>query len=92
MTEEHLTALLNAAEAKKDDKGWVSAADGRLFTLYIAYSGAGLTVSRIEAVRIEGKLLHARTNRGELYLLALGDVYAGALEGPAATSRKAGFT
>ena len=31
MTEEHLTALLSAAEAKKDDKGWVAAADGRLF-------------------------------------------------------------
>ena len=91
MTEEHLTALLNAAEAKKDDKGWVGAADGRLFTLYVAFNGAGLTVSRVEAVRIEGKLLHARTNRGELYLLSLSEVYAGAIEGPTANSRKAGF-
>ncbi len=91
MTEEHLTALLSAAEAKKDDKGWVAAADGRLFTLYVAYGGAGLTVGRVEAMRIDGKLVHARTNRGELYLLALNDVYAGAIEGPTATSRKAGF-
>jgi hypothetical protein len=91
MTEEHLSALLSAAEAKKDDKGWVGAADGRLFTLYVAYGGAGLTVSRVEVMRIDGKLLHARTNRGELYLLALSDVYAGAIEGPTATSRKAGF-
>ncbi len=45
MTEEHLSALLSAAEAKKDDKGWVGAADGRLFTFYVAYGGAGLTVS-----------------------------------------------
>jgi hypothetical protein len=91
MTEDHLTALLSAADAKKDDKGWVGAADGRLFTLYVAYGGAGFTVSRIEAMRIDGKLLHARTNRGELYLLAMSDVYAGALEGPTAQARKAGF-
>ena len=64
MTEEHLSALLSAAEAKKDDKGWVGAADGRLFTLYVAYGGAGLTVGRVESMRIEGKLVHARTNRG----------------------------
>ena len=86
-----LTALLSAAEAKKDDKGWVGAADGRLFTFYVAYGGAGLTVGRVEAIKVDGKLVHARTNRGELYLLALSDVYAGAIEGPTATSRKAGF-
>lgn len=91
MTEEHLTALLSAAEAKKDDKGWVSAPDGRLFTLYVANGGAGLTVSRVEAMRIDNQLVHARTNRGELYLLAIVDVYAGAIEGPTATARKAGF-
>ena len=91
MTEEHLSALLSAAEAKKDDKGWVGAADGRLFTLYVASGGAGLTVGRVEALKIDGKLVHARTNRGELYLLFLGDIYAGAIEGPTATSRKAGF-
>jgi len=91
MTEEHLTALLSAAEAKKDDKGWVAAADGRLFTLYVASGGAWLTVSRVDAVRLDGKLLHARTNRGEVYLLALNDVYAGAIDGPPATTRKAGF-
>ena len=91
MTEEHLTALLNAAEAKKDEKGWVGAADGRLFTLYVAFNGAALTVGRVEALRIDGKLVHARTNRGELYLLSLSEIYAGAIEGPTATSRKAGF-
>jgi len=91
MTEEHLTALLNAADAKKDDKGWVAASDGRLFTLYVAYGGASMSVGRVDAVRVEGKLLHARTSKGELYLLALADVYAGAIEGPTATSRKAGF-
>jgi hypothetical protein len=91
MTEEHLSALLAAAEAKKDDKGWSVGSEGRLMTLYAAYGGAGLSVSRVEAIRIEGQLLHARTSKNELYLLALSDVYAGAVEGPTATSRKAGF-
>ena len=91
MTEEHLSALLSAAEAKKDDKGWVGAADGRLFTLYVASGGAGLTVGRVESMKVDGKLVHARTNRGEMYVLSLGDIYAGAIEGPTATSRKAGF-
>jgi len=91
MTEEHLTALLNAAEAKKDDKGWVCAADGRLFTLYVAFNGAAMSVGRVEALRIDGKLVHARTSRGELYVVSLNDVYAGAIEGATATSRKAGF-
>ncbi len=91
MTEEHLTALLTAGEAKKDDKGWLGAADGRLFTFYVASGGAALTVGRVEAIRVDGKLLHARTNRGELYLVSLADVYAGAIEGATSTSRKAGF-
>jgi len=66
MTEEHLSALLSAAEAKKDDKGWVGASDGRLFTLYVAYGGAGLTVSRVEAMRIDGKFNGKIHSKNEL--------------------------
>ena len=91
MTEQHLAALLKAAQASTDDKGWTSASEGRLLTLYVAYGGAALTVSRIEAVRLDGEQVHARTNKGELYVLALSDVYAGAVEAATASSRKAGF-
>lgn len=91
MTEEHLTALLTAAEAKKDDKGFLRVADGRSLTLYVASGAAGLTVSRVEAVRLERELLQARTAKGELFVLALGDVYAGAVDLVGPTARKAGF-
>ena len=91
MTEQHLSALLTAAQATKASDGWTSASEGRLLTLYVAYNGAGLTVGRIEALRVEGEQVHARTSKGELYILALSDVYAGAVEAATATSRKAGF-
>jgi hypothetical protein len=91
MTEEHLASLLGSAKAKKDDEGWFVPAEGRHWTLYVASSGASLNVGRVEAVRTEGALLHARTVKGELFVLALEDVFAAALEAPAAGGRKAGF-
>lgn len=92
MTEEHLTALLTAAEAKKDDKGFLRVAEGRTLTLYVATGAATLSVSKVEAVRSDRDLLHARTTKGELYILGLASVYAGAVDpSPTAGGRKAGF-
>lgn len=91
MTEEHLTALLAAAEAKKDDQGFSRAADGRTWTFYVVSGSASLTVSKVEAVKVERELLRARTTKGELYILALKDLYAGAVDAPGANTRKAGF-
>ena len=92
MTEEHLTALLNAAEAKKDDKGYFAPPEGKLLTLYVASGSSTLSVSRIEAVRHEQGLVHARTKKGELFVLALQDIYAGAVEETqGGSTRKAGF-
>ena len=42
-------------------------------------------------MRVEGGLLHARTVKGDVYVLALSDLFAGAVEGGTTTSRKAGF-
>jgi hypothetical protein len=91
MNQDHLSALLSAAGAKKDSEGWIKAPDGRHVTLHAAFNGVGLTVSRVGAVRLEGPLLHARTSKGDLFILALADVYAGAVEGASASGRKAGF-
>ena len=49
------------------------------------------SVQRIEAVRAEAGLVHARTKKGELFVLALQDVFAGAVEETQGSSRKAGF-
>jgi hypothetical protein len=91
MTEEHLTALLATAEAKKDSQGWAKTPEGRLITLYVASGGAALSVSRIDAVRVKGSLLEARTVKGETYLVAVADVYAASVDAPVASGRKAGF-
>ncbi|HYO93748.1 MAG TPA: hypothetical protein VER33_04520 [Polyangiaceae bacterium] len=92
MTEEHLSALLATAEARKDDDGFLRAAEGRTWTLYVSSGGVGLSVSKVEALRSEKGLLHARTNKGERYVLALSDIYAGAVDGSStAGARKAGF-
>jgi hypothetical protein len=66
--------------------------EGRHVTLYVSASGTSLTVARIEAVRLDGALVRARTVRGEDYLLALEDVFAGAIEPqPQQSGRRAGF-
>lgn len=92
MSIDHLQALLKAAGASAGDDGFQQVPEGRLMTLYVASSGgSGFTINRVEAVRTEGDLLHARTVKGELFIVSLSSAYAGAVEGPTAASRKAGF-
>jgi hypothetical protein len=91
MTQEHWAALVEASGAKKDDKGFLVPPEGKLLTLYVSSGSSTLTVQRIEAVRLEQGLVHARTKKSELFVLALQDVYAGAVEETQGSSRKAGF-
>jgi hypothetical protein len=91
MTPEHLTALLTAAEAKKTDDGWVTLPEGRGLTLYLGSNGATLAVARVQALKVEGPLVHARTNKGEHYVIALADAYAGSVDAHSGTAKKAGF-
>jgi len=92
MTDDHLSALLALCEAgKKDKEGWFHLPEGRHLTLYAAFNGASLNVARIADLKRDGDLVMARTVKGETYLLALSDVFAGAVEASAAQARKAGF-
>jgi hypothetical protein len=91
MTQEHLAAILELISAKPDKEGWSAFTDGRGLTLYAAHDGVQLTVARVEAVVVKNGLLRARTARGEIYLLALEDVFAAAAEAAAINVRKAGF-
>ncbi len=91
MNNAHLQALLAAAEAKPDDDGWQAAAEGRALTLHLAHDGVSLTVSRVTAVKVDANLLHARTAQGDRYVLEMEDLFAGAIEPPRSSSRKAGF-
>jgi hypothetical protein len=91
MTDEHFAAVLSACEAKKDKEGWHNLPEGRHLTLHAAFNGASLSVGRISALRRDGELVKARTVKGETFIVALADLYAGAVEAPASGSRKAGF-
>lgn len=94
MTEEILRAALDAAEAKSDSDGWSELPEGRTMTLYASHDGVALNVSKIEAVQTSASLLRARNVKGELFVLALKDVFAAALDGGGGKlgqSRKAGF-
>jgi hypothetical protein len=91
MTHDHLSALYAASDAKKGDEGWMILPDGRSLTLYVAADGATLTVSRVHGMRLEGQLVHARTSKGEHYIVALEDAYAGSVDAPSGGTKKAGF-
>jgi hypothetical protein len=91
MTLEHWAALIEASGAKKDDKGYLATPEGKLLTLYVSSGNSTLSVQRIEALREEKGLVHARTKKGETFVLALEDVFAGAVEETQNSSRKAGF-
>lgn len=91
MTDDHFAAFITAAEAKKDKEGWWTAQEGRHMTLYASFAGSSLTVARIEALRVDGQHVKARTVRGEVYVLALADLFAGQIEPQLQGARRAGF-
>lgn len=94
MTDEILKAALEAAEAKTDKEGWAELPEGRALTLYAAHDGVSLHMTKIEAITSSGGLIKARSAKGEMFVLALQDVFAIALDTGGKTgqqARKAGF-
>jgi hypothetical protein len=92
MTEAHLTAIVEASDAKKNAQGWWVMQEGRHVTLYVSSTGTSLTVGKVEALRVDGPLVHARSVRGEVYIVALEDVFAGQVEPQPQGARRAGFS
>ncbi len=90
MTNEHFAALLTAASAETQGE-WSVFPGERTISLHAAFGGVSLNVSKIAQIRLEGGLLYAQNARGETTILQLSDVFAGAVEGEAKTTRKAGF-
>jgi hypothetical protein len=91
MTKEHYDALLAVAEAKPGDQGWTKTPDDRTITLHAGCNGASLSVSRIAELRLQGSLVFARTSKGDEYVLALEDLFAGAVDAAKQGGRQAGF-
>ena len=93
MTEEQLFAVLKAANAKADSKdGYHVLPDGATLSLYVAKGGASLNVSKIEAIKVDGAMVLAKTKK-ELFFVAREDVFGASLESPAPgqPARRAGF-
>lgn len=93
MTEEMLKAVLETAQAKSDGSGAASLPEGRFMTLYAAHDGVSLAVSKVESVRVQHEVVRAKNSKGEVFVLALGDLFAAMIEpgSEGATVRKAGF-
>ena len=93
MTGQHIEAILKQAAAKADKDGYLTLADGAVLTLYISHDGASLTVPKVEAIKLDGELVFARTAKRETFALVQADVFALALEAVAGgqPARRAGF-
>jgi hypothetical protein len=92
MVGEQLQAIFKNAQAKAEKDGFTALPEGTTATLYAEHGGVGLTVARVEATKLEGALLTARTTKRETYMLEVGDVFAIAMEGTTnGPVRRAGF-
>ena len=92
MTHDMLKNVLETAQAKESD-GWSVLADGRLLSLYAAHDGVSLTVQKVEAIRVAHSIVHARSVKGETFMVAMEDIFAAAFDAGATSpaTRKAGF-
>ncbi|MCS6899131.1 MAG: hypothetical protein RMJ98_13130 [Myxococcales bacterium] len=92
MERAHLRNILIEIVRATEREGWFEAPEGKTLTLYASRHGASLNASKINAVRFDPELVHARTTRGETYVLYWDDIFAAVVEGTAeASKRKAGF-
>lgn len=93
MTEEMLKAVLETAQAKSDGDGSATLPEGRFMTLYAAHDGVSLAVSKVESVRVAHHVVRAKNAKGEVFVLAMDDLFAAMIEpgSEGTTARKAGF-
>lgn len=92
MTSAELEEVFKALNVKIDKDGWAAFPEGSFGTLHIAKDGASLALTRLEAIRVLGELLVARTPKKEQYFARREDVLAVAFDpGSTQTSRRAGF-
>jgi len=93
MTEVMWKVVLEAADVKVEADGRSVLPEGKALTLYGGHDGVSLTVGKVSAVRLDKGLVHAQNAKGELFLIALEDLFAAGIEGGATTTstRKAGF-
>jgi hypothetical protein len=91
MTREQIETSLKNAQAKQERDGTYTMPEGANLTFHIAHDGASLACQKLESVRFDGELVHARGGRQTIVFVA-SDVFAVAAEGSAGQPRRpAGF-
>ncbi len=92
MTHAEFESILKTLNAKTDKEGWAQFPEGSTATLHVAKDGSGLTLSRVEAVKVDGAVLYARTPKKEVYATLAEDLVAVAFDpGSSQPARRAGF-
>lgn len=91
MTREQIETILKSAGAKSDKEGQ-ALPDASNVTFHTAHDGASLSFQKIEHVRFDGELVHARSSK-QAIALAFADVFAIVVEGATGQTarRPAGF-
>lgn len=92
MTREQIETILKTAGAKSDKEGGHALPEGSNVTFHVAHDGASLSFQKLESVRFDGELVHAKSSKQSVSLVA-SDVFAVAIEGGSNTParRPAGF-
>lgn len=91
MTQDQLAAVLKASGAKPGQDGYHALPEGATLTLYVATNGVRLDVAKVEALKIDGDSVQARTAKKELYFVFVADVFGAAIDTSEKQSRRAGF-
>jgi|GEM_PF-1533931 len=91
MDDKHYRALLDAARVTLDGP-WALLTEDRTVTLHVSSGGVGLNIGKVVRLRLDGTLLQAENSQGELFVVALEDVFAASIDGAKKAARKAGFT
>ncbi len=92
MTREQIEIILKGAQAKADKDGGYVLPDGANVTIHVAHDGAMLGLQKVENIRFEGELLHAKSTKQSVSIVT-SDVFAIVVEGASGTTarRPAGF-
>jgi len=91
MTQDQLAAVLKASGAKPGQDGYHVLPDGATLTLYLASGGVRLDVAKIDAIKVDGDAVQARTLKKELFFISAKDVFGAAVDTSEKQTRRAGF-
>ena len=92
MTTKLLDAVVAEAGSSFDKKGAAALPEQTTITLHVAHDGAALTVARVVTLTVQGDIVTAEDDKGERFVLAVGDVFAATVAAAAGSAaRKAGF-